>query len=125
MRRTGFPPQTIELVTARSGGNCEVLATGCTLMVEQLHHRRPRGAGGTRRPETNGAANALAACSRCHERIESMRNWARDNGFLVPQNQDPRDIPLWWRCGTDGSTKRFVWLSDNGDKQSLPVREAL
>jgi hypothetical protein len=125
VRSTGFPPATLELVTARSSGNCEVMATGCTLLVEQYHHRRPRGSGGTRRPETNQASNCLACCRRCHERCESMRTWARENGFLVTQHQDPKLIPVNWRCAEDSGRKRFVLLADNGDKQSIPVRRAV
>jgi hypothetical protein len=126
VRSTGFPPATIELVTVRSSGNCEVLATGCTLLVEQYHHRRPRGSGGTRRPETNQASNCLAVCRRCHERCESMRNWARENGFLVAQHQDPKLVPVWWRCAIGAyDNKRFVLLADNGDRQSIPVRRAV
>ncbi|OIN80191.1 hypothetical protein [Mycobacterium malmoense] len=119
-RPTGFTPDVVELVTMRSGCHCEVMATGCTLLVEQMHHRRPRGMGGSRRPDTNTAANALAVCRRCHNRIESMRTWARGNGFVLPQHADPAAEPVWWRCGIDGArAKLWVLLSDNGDR--IPV----
>jgi 5-methylcytosine-specific restriction enzyme A len=122
-RPTGFSPEVVELVTMRSGYNCEVMATGCTLMAEELHHRRPRGMGGSRRVDTNTAANALAICRRCHNRVESMRNWARDNGFVIPQHADPAVEPVWWRCNVGvRQAKIWVLLSDNGHRIALQSR---
>lgn len=116
MRYTGFHAGTVEVITARSGGHCEILATGCTFAATEVHHRRPRGMGGTRRPETSSAANALHACRSCHMRCESFRTWARDNGFVVAQHLNPCDVPVWWRCNTDGYGKRLVLLDDAGGK---------
>lgn len=64
--------------------------------------------GSTRRPETNGAANALWVCNLDHLRIESHRSLAYDNGWLVKQSQFPADVPVL-RRGV------FVLLRDNGD----------
>lgn len=124
-RKTGFPPYVLELVLARSGGHCEVIATGCQLMTATYHHRRPRGSGGTRREETNYASNALAVCASCHDRIESRRSWAFENGFLVPQLMNPADEPIWWRCNIRNRRKQFVYLDDFGMIQPLidPTKE--
>ncbi|WGL50661.1 hypothetical protein P5P86_11870 [Nocardioides sp. BP30] len=72
--------------------------------------------GGTSRPETNGAANLLLLCgsgtSGCHGRIESNRAEAYDQGWLVSQRDDPREVPvsiLW--CGPDLASVR---LDDDG-----------
>lgn len=109
MSRSHFPRHVIELVTGRSGGNCECMSSGCTLIAEHLHHRRPKGIGGTRRPESQWASNALHVCLRCHLKIHAMPTWGRNNGFLVRQSDDPAATPVRWRCS------HAVLLDDSGD----------
>jgi 5-methylcytosine-specific restriction protein A len=121
VRRTGFPKDVVELILTRSGGNCEIIAEGCKLAADQIHHRRPRAMGGTLRPETNTASNGLACCRTCHNRTESFRNWAKGNGFIVSQHLNPATVPVWWRCSQDGYGKRLVLLDDVGGK--TPVTE--
>lgn len=60
-----------------------------------VQHRRPRGNGGTRRPETNGVQNLLLLNTDCHEWVESHRSWSLKYGFLVPQSGVPAAQPLW------------------------------
>jgi 5-methylcytosine-specific restriction protein A len=84
-RQTGFPQWVRDAVDARSLGLCEVC--GVRPWAE-VHHRRPRAAGGSRRPSTNLPGNALALCSEDHRRAESHRNWALVHGWLVNQQQD-------------------------------------
>ena len=115
---TGFSAEVRQTILARSEGYCEVMAAGCTLMATEIHHRRPRGMGGTVRPETNLASNGLAACRTCHLRCEAMRNWARENGFILWQSDDPSVVPVWWRCGWDGGRKALVLLDDIGGKRA-------
>ncbi len=117
-RATGFSKEVLQLVLARSGGQCEALAAGCLITASDAHHRRPRGMGSTRRPETNNASACLFLCSRCHLRIESMRSWALDNGFLVRQSQNPAEVPVWWRCNWEGGRKALVLLDDVGGKRA-------
>ena len=105
---TGFAKPVRDLIMARSENHCEI----CGVAVpEQIHHRRARGMGSTRRPETNQPANGLAACSRCHEFVESRREFALDRGWLVRQNQSPADVPLvyqgnWAVLTDDGAVFR-------------------
>lgn len=113
-RRTGFPPHVVQLIEARSGLHCEVMARGCHLQATTIHHRRPRAAGGTRRSDTNAASNGLAVCGPCHTMIERQREWARDNGFLVPQHASPNDVPVNWRSRTNGRRKVLVYLDNEG-----------
>lgn len=97
---TGFPPKVRQLIFDRAGGMCEGMVTeDCTSRVEHVHHRRPRGAGGGRRPEINRAANGLALCGDCHVFVESHRAYARDRGLLVPLNGSdlPSCVPVWRR----------------------------
>ncbi|BCK58335.1 hypothetical protein NWFMUON74_61070 [Nocardia wallacei] len=71
---------------ARSGSACEHCAGRRGV---QIHHRRPRGMGGTRRADSNSPAALLHLCLECHGLIESRREWALANGLLIRQNADP------------------------------------
>lgn len=124
MSRGGFPRDVVELVLGRSGGSCEIMATGCTLLATEIHHRRPRGMGSTRRPETNHASNALHVCRRCHLRAEAHRTWALNNGFLVRQSDHPDAVPVWWRCSEHGGHKDLVLLDDTGHTIPTTARTA-
>ena len=121
-RNTGVSPEVVQTVMVRSYGKCEALIEGvCTHNATQVHHRRPRGSGGTRRPETNWAANLVHLCLACHERIESRRAWATTNGFLVSQFAWPADVPVWWRCArTRNGAKRLRLLRDDGTMTDTP-----
>lgn len=86
---------------------CEVMAVcqGRAASLWQAHHRRPRAAGGSRRPETNQAANGLLVCGDDHRYIESHRETSLANGWLLRQNQNPCEVPV---------LRRRVWvLLDN------------
>ena len=118
MKQTGFSNDVKQMIFARSEGYCEVLSPGCGRAATEIHHRRPRGMGGTVRPETNLASNGLAICRACHLRCEAMRNWARENGFVLLQGDNPADVPVFWRCGWDGGRKALVLLDDVGGKRA-------
>jgi len=60
-RPQGFTPATRALIADRASDYngwpvCEVMAVCQGVMAEAVHHRRPRAAGGSRRPDTNQAA---------------------------------------------------------------------
>jgi 5-methylcytosine-specific restriction protein A len=112
---TGFSADVRQTILARSEGYCEVMAPGCDLTATDIHHRRPRGMGGTKRSESNLASNSLNCCRKCHLRCEAMRNWARENGFVIWQSDDPAKTPVFWRSRFSGSRKVFVLLNDAGN----------
>jgi 5-methylcytosine-specific restriction endonuclease McrA len=60
-----------------------------------IHHRKPRGMGGSRDPRINGKANLLLLCGSgtdgCHGHVEAHREWALANGYLL---RDVADAPL-------------------------------
>ncbi len=96
---TGFPRKVRDAVKARSDGRCEYC--GCPLdgIAASMHHRRPRGMGGTKDPRANGAANALVLCGTgttgCHGRFEYARGLALAKGVLVSRYaDDPADVPF-------------------------------
>src|SRR5581483_9639978 len=95
MGDTGFPPLVRHMIRQRSDGWCEL----CGLdRVQDTHHRRPRGAGGSRRESTNTASNALALCGSCHRLCESFRQVATKMGWLVPQSVEyPASVPVLYR----------------------------
>jgi 5-methylcytosine-specific restriction enzyme A len=64
----------------------------------QIHHRKPRGMGGTKDPAINLPSNLIALCLRCHDWVERNRRDAFALGLLVGQADDPATIPVQtWR----------------------------
>lgn len=103
-RNTGPTRGTRRVVAERAGYCCEI----CGLLLHNgaewvephsFHHRRPRGAGGSRDAATNTPANLLLVCgtatSGCHLRIERDRRLAFTYGWLVMQRVDPAIVPVW------------------------------
>lgn len=103
------------LVVTRSGGRCEIRSNACLAArfgynvftlpdrLRSLHHRRPRGMGGSKRADTHTAAAVVLTCGHgtigCHWYAEQHRAWALDRGLLVPQRSDgqptdPATVPL-------------------------------
>lgn len=76
---------------------CEIRVECVGTLAATFHHRRPRQRGGSKRPDTNLAANGLATCNPCHDWVEINRTEAKENGWLLEQNQIPEDEPLLYR----------------------------
>lgn len=93
------------IVRRRAGGWCE--CCGGYAPHGQHHHRKPRGAGGSSSPAINTASNLLWLLPRCHDRIESNRAWALEQGFLVLQSADPAKVAVQRYDG-------LVLLADDG-----------
>jgi hypothetical protein len=91
-RYTGPSKSTLLLLEQRSSGFCEFL--DCRAPAVHTHHRRPRRAGGTRRPETNLPPNLMRLCVAHHEWIESNRAAALDMGMLLHDSDDPAIVPV-------------------------------
>lgn len=94
------------------GRDCSCVICGETYQL-QIHHRRPRGSGGTSRPESNQPANLLLVCLEHHAWIESNRDTARQSGYLVPQHIDPENVLLVWHGAwaflcNDGTVHRIA-----------------
>ena len=87
------------LVLGRSRGICERCAER---NATDIHHRRPRGMGGTRHPEIHSPANLLHLCADCHRWVESNSRAAYEFGWKVPHNTlDPVEVPV---------KRRHVWV---------------
>lgn len=70
--------------------------------------------GGSRIPDSGGPANGILVHPHCHDRIESNREVALENGWLVSQSNNPIDIPLLRRG-------KWVFLSESG--HVVPLEE--
>jgi hypothetical protein len=69
--------------------------------------------GGSKLPETGGAANGVLLHMKCHEKAESNRHWAKGDGWLVAQGADPELHPVrmwngWTWLKADGSHVNVV-----------------
>jgi len=116
---TGFSNEVRQLIRDRAEGVCEIQAVcqGRAASTWQIHHRRPRGMGGSKRPETNMAACGLGVCGDCHRLAESQREISYANGWLVKQQHNPADIAVlyrhrWVLLDNDGNVVDFVqpWI---------------
>ena len=111
---TGPARDVRELVKERDAGLC----VRCGAPAGSVHHRRPRGQGGTHGAESdriNQPSWLLCLCGSgvtgCHGWVESNRAKARVLGYLIPHNGAPLDaeaVPVrtlagWRRFPNDGS----------------------
>lgn len=100
-----------DVVTARAQGRCERCGASSS-QFWSVHHRRPRGMGGSKRPEVNGPANLILLCGSgttgCHGWVEANRAEAYNLGLLVRSGMNPGDVPVELRHG------RVLLLADGG-----------
>lgn len=96
MARGEFTEKTRDLIRQRADNRCEVCGTRM-LTYGQIHHRRPRGMGGTRRKDASSPSNGLYVHPDCHARIESNRKRAAYLGWLVGWGRDVEsaEVRLW------------------------------
>lgn len=109
-----FSESTRTKIKFRSSNRCELC--GSRLVNGQIHHRQPRGMGGSPHDEAKGgAANGLHVHFKCHELIEQNRAKALEYGWLVPQHGDSSLTPVrlwdgWWLLADDGSMSQVKGL---------------
>lgn len=121
-----FTEKTKELIRDRSKGQCELCGAPAVWPM-QIHHRKPRGMGGTKNPASRSPANGLYLHFRCHERIERNREEGLGYGWLVRQSGESEQEPVllhygWVLLNSDGTVQ--VVASLRGEKyQSLQQHE--
>jgi 5-methylcytosine-specific restriction enzyme A len=114
---TGPSREVRATVLERAQGRCE----RCRGPLDgpwgySLHHRRPRGSGGSRQPWINAPTNLIAVCGSatspggCHYWAESQRTAATALGYLCRMGDQPDEIPFmdidgrWWLLTDDTKT---------------------
>ena len=104
-------PSVVAAVKRREGGRCAV----CGLPIVgkgHLHHRQPRGIGGS--AMLNTPAVLVHLHGTCHLRhVEQQRMRAYLNGWLIRRGQRPKDVPFMY--GLDG------WVLLNEDGTTTPT----
>jgi len=113
-RSLGVSKETRVAVLNRAKYRCEKCGTSLAdSFYYSLHHRTPRGMGGSREVRLNLPSNLVAICGSgttgCHGWIESNRSVSEDDGWLVSRYQEPAEVPLFisgvgWRYLTDEVT---------------------
>ena len=97
MGKIKMPAATVEKIQARSGGRCELCGASGS-MRWSLHHRIPRGMGGSKDRRLNLPSNILLLCGSgtegCHGWVESNRAIAYAEGLLLHRNDDPAQSPI-------------------------------
>lgn len=81
----------------RSGGRCEASGLALDPDTFDAHHRRPKGMGGTYRPDTDTLPNLIALDPQVHNggprSVHGRRSWSEERGYLIPKHED--DVTLW------------------------------
>lgn len=93
---TGFSPRVARQAFERDGGACFRCGRGLHWHQRgyafSIHHRRPRGMGGSRDPLIGSITNALTLCGSgvtgCHGWAEKYRAIAEHEGYLVRRGID-------------------------------------
>lgn len=100
-------------VLSRSEGRCERCGKAPDWHAS-VHHRQPRGMGGSRQAHLNRPGNLLLLCGSgttgCHGWVESHRADAVASGYIVPRFAVPQTTPVLYRMST------WVILDDDGGR---------
>lgn len=114
-RYTGASQETRIGVMMRANYRCEICG-GSLMGVDgmSIHHRKPRGMGGTIDVAINNPSNLMAICGSgttgCHGWLESHREVAYEKGWLVHRYDDPAKVPAEL---DQGVRKATLFLTDD------------
>ena len=118
-----FSRGTVQSIWDRDGGRCAWCGTpvaGERGLNWSVHHRQPRGMGGTAEAYVGRASNGVllhgSGTTACHGYLEAHRQEAEDKGFLVSRNgvERPANVAIehavHGRCrlNDDGTVTRGV-----------------
>lgn len=123
-RNTGPATSTRKQVMARAGNCCERCGRAITGDYS-IHHRKPRGMGGTKDPAANSPSNLVLLCGSattpdgCHTSVEKFRQAAITTGWIVTRTADPAKVPIkspsgrWYLLNGDGTVTETVRPEDD------------
>jgi len=85
------------VVHERDQGRCCMCGFYITDGNGAVHHRTPKGMGGSALLES--PANLVTLCGRgnkdlCHGKAHGNPQWARNHGWIVSRSLDPAEIPV-------------------------------
>lgn len=99
------------IVHERDAGRCCMCGIHITDGNGAVHHRTPKGMGGSALLES--PANLITLCGRgnadgCHGKAHSNPQWARNHGWIVSRSLNPLEVPVdmhdgWHTLSDDGS----------------------
>lgn len=119
-RRNPLPPDVRRLVIERDRGRCR----RCGGPGGSIHHRLPRGMGGTRWAGIHSPELLVLLCgdgtTGCHGWIESNRAEALRLGWLLSRHLfgiDPEQVPLRWA----DRPERLYLHHDGATSNDLPT----
>jgi len=111
-----------EQLWERSGGRCEVSGVRLDPETFDAHHRRNKGMGGDKRPDTNTLPNLLALDPIVHNAgrnsVHACRAWSTERGYLIPKHVDQ---VAGWPLLLHG--RRLVLLGADGRYYPVPEIE--
>ncbi len=121
---TAISPKTRQSVYDREAGCCARCGVHCLTGPHSVHHRRPKGMGGSSSTATASLANLILLCGTgvtgCHGWVESNRTLATRAGWLCPSWADPADWPVERRPGV-WSQPGEGWAAVAGPVLLVPV----
>jgi hypothetical protein len=101
-KAVGVSPDIAAVVAARDWWSC--VHCGKNIAGSErgtdwsIHHRIPRGMGGTKDPRINAPANLLVLCGSgttgCQGLAERCREMARERGLILSRSQNPDEVPV-------------------------------
>ncbi len=107
-----IPKQVRVTVLDRDGLTCVRCGAPISLADYSLHHRRPRGMGGTRDVRINFPSNLLtlhgSGTTGCHGWVESHRAEAFEQGYLLRDVADAATTPVLTSAG-------WLLFTDDGE----------
>jgi len=118
---SAIPTKVRQIILERDQGRCVRCGESVLNSAHSIHHRRPRGMGGSKDPATNLPANLLTLCGSgttgCHGAVEGHRIIAGNDGFLVGQGLDPELKPVlghhgWIRLDNEGGWRPALGRTD-------------
>lgn len=122
-RDTGPSAAVVAMVQARDEQQCFCCGGSCWGRRGwdwSVQHRRARGQGGTRRPDTNEPQNLILLCGSatspggCHLRVEQRHPDDAGAGWAIKQSENPLHVPvLHWQNG-------LIFLTADGSWSSRP-----
>lgn len=89
-----IPAANRQLVMGRAFGRCE----RCQMptLAAHIHHRRPKGSGGSKAPDRHDVANLVWLDPECHRWVHDHPRDAAAAGFIVPRSsgRHPLEVPV-------------------------------